>query len=101
MAGGKRKGTPKTGGRQKGKPNMVTAKAKEIILKAIDNQSVAFDQTMTVLKRDEPKEWAKIMVKLMDFVLPKKLDITSKDEQIGSIPIAKWAEDNDNKKPEV
>jgi hypothetical protein len=100
MAGGKRKGTPKTGGRVKGEPNKVTAKAKEIIMNAIDNQSVAFDQTMTILQRDEPKEWAKIMVKLMDFVLPKKLDITSKDGAL-NIPVSKWANENDNTEPEV
>lgn len=75
-----KKGHVKLGGRQKGQPNKTTVKARELILTAIDSQSEHFNSTMAVLRRDEPKEWAKIMVKLMDFVLPKKVDITSDGE---------------------
>jgi len=45
------------------------------------------------LKDKEPKEWAKIMVKLMDFVLPKKVDLTSQGEKM-NIPISTWSDDN-------
>lgn len=70
------------GGSRKGKPNKTTAQAKELILKAIDNQSAEFDSVMVKLKTEEPREWAKIMVKLMDFVLPKKLDVTTDGDKI-------------------
>jgi hypothetical protein len=70
------------GGSRKGKPNKTTAQAKELIMKAIDNQSAEFDSVMKMLKTKEPREWAKIMVKLMDFVLPKKLDVTTDGEQL-------------------
>lgn len=76
MAKGKKSG----GGSRKGQPNKTTAKARELILVAIDSQSEHFNTTMAELRADEPKEWAKIMVKLMDFVLPKKVDITSDGE---------------------
>lgn len=82
-------------GKPKGSANKVTLKAKELILQAIDNQSVAFDEVMGDLKTKEPREWAKIMVKLMDFVLPKKIDVTSDGEKM-NIPVTTWA--NDGKK---
>jgi hypothetical protein len=72
----------KTGGRVLGKPNKTTSKARELILTAIDNNSLLFNQTMVQLQKDEPKEWARIMVKLMDFVLPKKIDVTTDGEKI-------------------
>lgn len=77
----KAKGTEKSGGRIAGTQNKTTQKAKEIILNAIDTQSTDFSKTMDVIKVKSPVEWAKIMVKLMDFVLPKKLDITSDGEK--------------------
>jgi hypothetical protein len=36
MAGGKRKGSPKTGGRQRGTPNKITGLLKDAILKAAE-----------------------------------------------------------------
>jgi hypothetical protein len=87
-------GKEKTGGRSKGTPNETTAKAKELILQAIDSQSVHFDETMTKLKEKDPRSWAQIMVKLMDFVLPKKIDLTSDGKGI-TTPVVSWAkEDN-------
>lgn len=80
------------GAKPKGAVNKTTLKAKEIILQAIDNQSANFDEVMGSLKEKEPREWAKIMVKLMDFVLPKKLDVTTDGEKM-NIPISKWADD--------
>lgn len=82
-------------GRPKGVANKTTLKAKELIMNAIDEQSVNFNEVMGTLKEDEPREWAKIMVKLMDFVLPKKIDMTTGGEKM-NIPVTSWA--NDGKK---
>ena len=92
----KPKGSIKEGGRVKGVPNKTTAKAKELILQAIDEQSVDFNNVMGTLKDTEPREWAKIMVKLMDFVLPKKLDVTSDGDKVNNIPVATWMPKDDN-----
>lgn len=81
-----RNGGEKTGGRSKGTLNKTTVKAKELIFAAIDNQSQHFDEVMKRLKAEEPKEWAKIMVKLMDFVLPKKVDVTTDGESLNKEP---------------
>ena len=79
------------GFKPKGAVTETTKKAKELIMQAIDNQSVNFNAVMGNLQRDEPKEWAKIMVKLMDFVLPKKIDVTSDGEKM-NIPVTTWAD---------
>lgn len=80
------KGHEKKGGRAKGVPNKRTSAAKDLIFAAIDNQSEHFNDVMLKLKRDEPREWARIMVKLMDFVLPKKVDVTTDGESINKGP---------------
>lgn len=95
MAKGFEKGHIKVGGKVKGTENKTTAKAKELIMSAIDEQSIYFNDVMAQVKQDEPKEWAKIMVKLMDFVLPKKIDMTTGGEKM-NIPVTSWA--NDGKK---
>lgn len=87
------KGHEKYGGREKGVQNKTTLKAKELIMNAIDEQSVAFNEVMGTLKQDDPKEWAKIMVKLMDFVLPKKIDVTTDGDKVNNIPVVSWAEE--------
>ena len=92
MAGGQfEKGH--TGAKKKGDVHKVTLKAKELIMNAIDEQAVNFNEVMGTLKEDEPKEWAKIMVKLMDFVLPKKIDVTTDGDKVNNIPVVSWAED--------
>lgn len=87
-----------SGLKPKGAVSKTTLKAKEIIMQAIDEQSVDFNKVMGTLKEDEPKEWAKIMVKLMDFVLPKKLDLTTDGDKINNIPVANWADGSNSKR---
>jgi len=76
----------KTGGRTAGTQNAVTVTTKELIFSAIDNMAIDFMPTMDKIKEKNPLEWAKIVVKLMDFVLPKKLDVTSGGKIITVIP---------------
>jgi hypothetical protein len=83
------------GAKPKGAVNKTTLKAKELIMNAIDEQSVNFNEVMGTLKDDEPKEWAKIMVKLMDFVLPKKIDVTTDGDKVNNIPVVNWMPKDD------
>lgn len=69
-------------GRGKGAVSKTTAKARELILYAIDAQSEDFNKTMLVIKAKNPVEWAKIMCKLFDYVLPKKVDVTTDGKSI-------------------
>lgn len=82
-------------GKPKGIQSKTTMKAKELIMNAIDAQSVNFNEVMGTLKEDEPREWAKIMVKLMDFVLPKKIDVTTDGDKVNNIPVVNWMPKDD------
>lgn len=72
----------KTGGKQKGTPNKTTQQAKELILKAIDNQIKDFSEVMETVKKKNPVEWARLTVKMFDFVIPKHVDIKSDGQAI-------------------
>lgn len=82
------KGQPKIqgAGRTKGTPNKVDVQAKHLILSAIDNQVVHFDVTMERIREENPVDWAKIIVKMMDFVLPKQMNINMEGRIINVIP---------------
>ncbi len=78
---------------RKGIPNKHTAKAKELVMASIDGQSKYFDSTMNKIRAKNPVEWAKIMVKLLDFVMPRKVNMT--DEQGNTIsPVQIFLPDN-------
>lgn len=74
-----KKGNP---GKPKGAVSKTTKKARELVLLAIDNQTQQFDEVMTRLQVNDPKEWARIMVKMFDFVLPRQVDIKSDGEPL-------------------
>lgn len=76
------KGKQKTGGKKKGTPNKTTQTAKELVLLAIDSQTQQFDNVMTRLQVEDPKEWARLMVRMFDFVLPRQLDLKSDGEKL-------------------
>lgn len=90
-----------SGSKPKGAVNKTTLKAKELIMNAIDEQSVNFNEVMGTLKEDEPREWAKIMVKLMDFVLPKKIDVTTDGDKVNNIPVVNWMPKDDKPKSSI
>ena len=84
----------KTGGKIVGSKNKTTTAAKELILRAIDNQSADFDAVMVRLKTSNPTEWARIMVKMFDFVIPKHIDMKTDGQQIQA-PIIQLLPPND------
>ena len=62
------KGMPKTGGRAKGTPNKVTNSLREWIASIIDKNK---EQIESDLEELEPKERLQIILKLIDYVIPK------------------------------
>lgn len=78
MAGGRQKGTIKTGGRQKGSPNKVTSAVKECISKMLTD----YTNSETFLKdfaELEAKERLMIAEKLMNYVVPKMQSVAVED----------------------
>lgn len=63
------KGTPKTGGRQKGTPNKVTASVKSWLSCLIDKNRKQIERD---LKAVEPMERLQMLEKLMQYVVPKQ-----------------------------
>ena len=63
------KGTPKTGGRQKGTPNKVTASVRGWLSCLIDKNRKQIERD---LKAVEPMERLQMIEKLMQYVVPKQ-----------------------------
>ena len=78
--------------KKKGDVTKAVYQAKELIMTAINSNSELFNSTMLQLQKDSPLEWAKIMVKLMDFVIPKKLgiDVNAEGEKTPAPTIIMW-----------
>lgn len=75
---GRKKGTPKTGGRTAGTPNKTTAAIKEWIVSLIDANKEQIENDLTTL---EPKERLQIFLKLMDYVVPKAQIVPEGEEK--------------------
>ncbi|WP_369769245.1 hypothetical protein [Flavobacterium sp. WC2416] len=62
----------KTGGRSKNTPNKVNAKARELVLKTINDEILNLPQLLTELKAVDR---ANLLVKMLQYVLPKQSKI--------------------------
>lgn len=69
---GRKKGTPKTGGRKKGTPNKITGTLKEFITNLIDENR---EQIVKDIKVLDSKDRLLILSKFIPFVIPKQSDI--------------------------
>lgn len=79
---GRKKGTPKTGGRQPGSQNRTTKEARQllegILFGQIENIQIALDE----IRKSDPAKYIDACSKMFSFVLPKKTDITTDDKPI-------------------
>ena len=95
---GRKKGTPKTGGRQKGTLNKVTAFNKAVIEKILSEYADTGLMSSDLQKLD-PKERLDIMVKLMAFTTPKPqsidMSISSNKPKTIEETLIELAEEND------
>lgn len=82
-AAGRKKGTAKTGGRQKGSQNKITKAVKECITGLLTEYTNS-NTFMEDFSKLEPKERLTIAEKLMNYVVPKMqsvaIDETNKDK---------------------
>lgn len=74
------KGTTKTGGRQKGTPNKVTAPTKEWLSNLLENKREVFEEYLDGL---EPSEFIRVYSNLLSYHLPKMSSV-SVDAQINA-----------------
>ena len=82
MARGRKKGTSKTGGRSAGTPNKTTRESRELLEQVLLGQVNNIETALERIKDRDPSKYLDACAKLFTYVLPKKSDITSGDEQI-------------------
>lgn len=68
----RKKGQPKTGGRQAGTPNKFTGTLKEFVVNLVDENR---EQINKDLKKLTPKDRLNILERLMQYVLPKQQSV--------------------------
>ena len=71
-----RKGGNKTGGRKKGTPNKVNRDMKEWVLDVLNASQDAFVQN---LAQTEPKDFCKVFLSLMGYVMPKMVAVSAEE----------------------
>jgi len=79
----KRKGTHRQppGGSRKGKPNKVTAKAREVIQEVLDGTAPRVQAWLDAVAKDDPKGALSAFTALLEFGVPKlaRTELTGKD----------------------
>ena len=70
-------GSLKTGGRQKGTPNKVSAELKEWVQSVIDSNKKQFETDLQVV---EPEKRLAMLEKLLQYVLPKQREEVKEEE---------------------
>ncbi len=68
------KGTPKTGGRNKGTPNKVTGSLRNWIANVLNNNR---SQIESDLQQLEPKDRLQMLERLMQYVVPKQQAVSA------------------------
>jgi hypothetical protein len=71
MAGGKQKGSAKTGGRTKGIPNKATAGIREAIHHVLESNKDNMNEWLKRVAKDNPDKALDLMIKLSEFSIPK------------------------------
>ncbi len=83
------KGSPKTGGRQKGTPNKTTADVRHFLQRLIDDNRQTIEKD---LKRLDPKDRLLVLEKFMSYIIPKQQAVAASidysrlsDEQLEAV----------------
>lgn len=73
---GRLKGCAKTGGRKKGTPNKANRDMKEWVLDVLNASQDTFVQN---LAQTEPKDFCKVFLSLMGYVMPKMVAVSAEE----------------------
>ncbi len=71
------KGRLKTGGREKGTPNIVTNDRKDKLGLLIDNKIETLNNDLDQLKKEDLNSYLKVLIQLLPYLISKKKDITT------------------------
>ncbi len=81
------KGRLKTGGREKGIPNIIANDCKEKLALLINNKIETLNNDLEQLKKEDLNSYLKVLIQLLPYVISKKTDITSNNNDIYDKPI--------------
>ena len=73
---------PEGSGRAKGTPNKLTAKARELFTATIEGQMEHIAGAFEQVRQTNPAEYLKILEKYAQYVVPKKVDVTTDNSPI-------------------
>jgi type III secretory pathway component EscR len=89
----RKKGTKKTGGREKGTPNKVTADLRSWIKELLENNTAQFEKD---LKRLEPQQRTLLFEKLLQYAIPKKREEEVQEANLQSLLIKRLFRSHDD-----
>jgi len=73
-------------GRKKGTPNRTTKEARDFFIKVVQGQFDNIEGAMQELYEKDKARYIDALTKLVQYVLPKKTDITTDDKPIQQLP---------------
>ena len=83
---GRKKGTPKTGGKKPGVVNRTTKEARELLEQVLLGQVDNIKTSLESLMKESDSKYLDACSKLFTYVLPKKTDITTNGKDIPALP---------------
>lgn len=82
----KAKGSPKTGGKQKGTPNKLTQSARELFISTIEAQVPSIQAAFDFVKKDDPAKYLELLAKYAQYFVPKQVEMKIDGNIIEVIP---------------
>lgn len=79
---GRKKGTPKTGGRKPNSPNKTTKEYHELFISIMNRQVDSIEAALEDIKNDDSEKYINALTKLLQYYIPRKTDVTSDNEKI-------------------
>jgi hypothetical protein len=74
---GRKKGTPKSGGRKEGTPNKTTAEARALFVSIMNDEIDNIKEALVLIRKESPAKYCDALAKLFQYTMPKQLDIKS------------------------
>lgn len=79
---GRKKGTPKTGGRKANSLNRTTKEYHELFVSIMNGQVDSIASALKKIEREDPEKYINALSKLFQYYMPRKTDVTSDNKPL-------------------